>query len=406
MKILWANATFLHPTTKGGQIRTLETLRQLHRSHEIHYLTFADPKEPEGPAKSGEYCTRAHSFPLRAPDKGSLGFLKELAAGFVSSVPVSIRQYYSPEMAAFLQDVLLPGNFDRVVCDFLTPAPHFPDLSRVILFQHNVETILWRRRVEQETDALRRFYLNLQADRMFAYEGRVCRESGLVLAVSEDDARRMREMFGISHVAAVPTGVDVNYFAPSPGPAAPAADLVFVGSMDWAPNVDAMAFFVREILPCIRDRRPDCSLAVVGRSPGPETVRMAQDDQHMKVTGTVPDVRPYLWGSKISIVPLRIGGGTRLKIYEAMAAGVPVVSTRIGAEGLPVRHGEHLLLADSPEEFASACLALLENPARAREMSAAAMRFVRDAFSWEAAAREFEALLESGPQWKMAASAA
>src|SRR6185437_13822916 len=135
---------------------------------------------------------------------------------------------------------------------------------------------------------------------------------------------------------------------------------VFVGSMDWMPNSEGILWFVREVLPVIRRRLPECSLTVVGRKPSEEILQLANDDPHITVTGTVPDVRPYLWQSSVSIVPLRIGGGTRLKIYEAMAARSPVVSTTIGAEGLTVSDGEDIRLADTSESFARICVELLE----------------------------------------------
>lgn len=373
-------------------------LRQLHRRHEIHYVAFEDPEQPEGVARAGEYSTKAYPFRHRAVDKRSPKFALELAAGLFGSLPVSLSRYYSPAMADLLRLNLLRRNFDRVVCDFLSPAPHFPSLRRGVLFQHNVETVIWRRRAEQAS-GVSALYLRLQAERMFAYERKICQEAGFVLAVSEQDARTMQDLFGIKRLATVPTGVDIDYFTPRESPPRQ-TDLVFVGSMDWAPNVDGIQFFVERVLPLIRRRKPGCSLVVAGRSPSNEMLALAREDPRIQMTGTVPDVRPYLWSSAVSIVPLRVGGGTRLKIYEAMAARTPVVSTTVGAEGLPVRHGEHLLLADEPQAFADACLTLLEDEDRRGALTERAWRFVSDSFSWDRVAREFEALLEQAPQWE------
>jgi glycosyltransferase involved in cell wall biosynthesis len=284
-------------------------------------------------------------------------------------------------------------RFDSVVCDFLAVAPNFPDLENCVLFQHNVETAIWRRHAEHAADPLRRAYLRLQEKRMFAYERRVCRSVAGVLAVSEEDAAAMRSMFGIDHVMAIPTGVDIEYFAPAPS-SAPAADLTFIGSMDWLPNIDGMKYFVNEVLPLLRQRRPNCSLAIVGRDPDPEIVALARRDPLVRVTGTVADIRPHLWNAAVSIVPLRIGGGTRLKIYESMAARVPVVSTEVGAEGLQVRHGENIRLAATAEQFASECLDLLDNETERRRQSEAAFRLVDAHFSWDRVVPRFEAALE------------
>src|SRR5580698_4289296 len=181
----------------------------------------------------------------------------------------------------------------------------------------------------------RRWYFGCQARAMFQFERSVCRRARQVIAVSELDAATIREWFGADRVTAVPTGVDLDYFAP-PEKVSSCADLAFIGSMDWMPNIHGIQWFINDVLPLIRARRPGTSLAIIGRTPGAEIQALAQAAGGVLVTGTVPDVRPYLWGTRVSIVPIHIGGGTRLKIYESMAASVPVVSTTIGAEGLEI----------------------------------------------------------------------
>lgn len=227
---------------------------------------------------------------------------------------------------------------------------------------------------------------------MQRYEGEVCRAVKSVIAVSQEDANAMRSEYGARRVTAIPTGVDIDYFAP-PEAAGPAADLVFVGSMDWLPNIYGVQWFVKEILPLIRKVRPACSLVIAGRRPKPEVLRLPEKDPGIRVTGTVEDIRPYLWTSGISVVPLKIGGGTRLKIYEAMAAGIPVVSTTIGAEGLDVRNGEDIHIADSPVDFAARCVELLNDTVAHRRMADTAMEMVRSRYSWEIVSRKFEDLL-------------
>jgi polysaccharide biosynthesis protein PslH len=235
--------------------------------------------------------------------------------------------------------------------------------------------------------------MQLQAQRMFDYERKVCREVGYTVAVSDTDAGLMKQMFGVSNVAPIPTGVDIDYFQPQR--VEPVADLVFIGSMDWRPNEDGVGWFAREILPLIRKQRPDCKVAIVGRNPSPEI--KALSDSKFIVTGTVPDVRPYLWGSKVSIVPLRIGGGTRLKIYESMAAKVATVSTAVGAEGLAYRDGADIRIADTPEAFAGACVNLLNDDSGRAAIAEAAWQMVSSRFSWEQVSREFEDILMRAP---------
>jgi glycosyltransferase involved in cell wall biosynthesis len=395
MKTLWVNSNFMHPTTKGGQIRTLEMLRHLHRRHEIHYVAIEKSTEPEGPARASEYSFRAYPFRHHVRPKSSPLFWGELAKGLLSPVPVAVERFHPPGMREFLEGLIRKEGFDCAVVDHLAPTAYFPDLPHAVFFQHNVETVIWRRHVEHATDPLRRWYLGIQAARMFEYERRVSLEAGHIVAVSKTDADEMRRLFGVTRVTEIPTGVNIEYFQPLvEGPAGVGADLVFVGSMDWLPNVDGVLYFAREVLPLIRRKRPDCSVAIVGRTPPPKINELAVQDKYIQVTGTVPDIRPYLWGSAVSIVPLRIGGGTRLKIYEAMAAKIPVVSTTVGAEGLTVNPPDDIRIGDTPEEFAAQCLDLLADAEARRRVATAAWEMVNANFSWDHVSRCFERVME------------
>jgi glycosyltransferase involved in cell wall biosynthesis len=398
MKTLWVTPHFMHPTTRGVQIRTLEMLRHLHRRHEIHYVAIQNPSRPEGPAGANEYCTRAYPFSYRIPDKSSPAFWGQLAAGLFSRVPVAVGRFNPPGMGAFLERLIRREGFDCAVVDHLAATAYFPDLAHAILFEHNVETLIWRRRVKHAADPLRRSYLRLQAERMFEYERRVSQASGHVVTVSANDADEMRRLFGVTRVSNIPTGVNIEYFRPPDGPLPGGTDLIFLGSMDWFPNVDGVLYFVRTILPLIRRRRPECTMAIVGRAPAPEICKLSTADPRIRVTGTVSDIRPHLWASAVAIVPLRIGGGTRLKIYEAMAARVPVVSTTVGAEGLSVNPPHDIRIADRPEDFAERCLELIGSSAERTRVSGAAWELVSSRFSWEHVSRCFEKIMESRPR--------
>ena len=390
MRILWAKSDFLHPTTRGGQIRTLEIVKRLHTRHEVHYVAY-NPSQPEGLKRAGEYSSFAYPVALDVPPRRSFRFAAQLVSNLTSSMPLSLSRYCSPAMRDQLAKILASAKFDSVVCDFLSPAPNFADMSGVVLFQHNVETMIWRRHLEQVPDPLRKAYFKMQADRMFHWERRLSRAAARVIAVSPQDAKVMRDLFGIEAVS-VATGVDLEYFHRPPN-APRKADLVFVGSMDWLPNSDGVNYFIREILPLIWRRKPECTLAVVGRSPSSAMRGLAQHDNRIQVTGTVPDVRPWLWGAGASIVPLRIGGGTRLKIYESMAAGTATVSTSIGAEGLEVSHPANIRLADTPQAFAEQCVEILHDEKQRESVAVEALQLVTSRFSWDVVAVEFEKLL-------------
>jgi glycosyltransferase involved in cell wall biosynthesis len=253
--------------------------------------------------------------------------------------------------------------------------------------------MIWERHAQTGRTPLHRAYFRLQAQRMFEWEKAACNSASHVIAVSAVDRQIMRERFGVRNISAVGTGVDLDYFA-APASKTLQFDFVFVGSMDWMPNVDGIEWFLSEVFPIVKASKPGARLAVVGRNPPPAILAKA-DQTNVTVTGTVPDVRPFLWQSAISIVPLRVGGGTRLKIFEAMAAGTPVVATAIGAEGLPVQHGSTIQIADSAQDFAAECLRLLANPRQCAQISQAALELVRANFSWGRVTRDFEQILQS-----------
>jgi glycosyltransferase involved in cell wall biosynthesis len=394
MKILWICPFFLHPTDRGAQIRTLGTLKQLHKRHEIHFAALNDPQSLEGPLRSSGYSSRHFAVEHCAPSRKSLAILPQLAGSMFNPVPLAVSRYYSRQLKQEIDALIAVQRYDSIVCDFLAAAPNVPDLTSCVLFQHNVETTIWQRHATQADSLPKKFFFQLQAAKMEAYERKMCRAARHVIAVSAIDASRMRQMFQIDAVSSVPTGVDVEYFAPSAA-AAHGSDILFCGSMDWLPNVDAVVHFVSDILPLIRQKLPAATFTVAGRSPDAKVLKAVQGLSGVSVTGKVDDMRPYLWGSKLSVVPIRIGGGTRLKIYECMAAGIPVISTTVGAEGLSYEDGEDIVLADDPAAFAEACVRLLSDDAARRAVAGNALARVHRELSWEAVSREFEAILEN-----------
>jgi glycosyltransferase involved in cell wall biosynthesis len=210
--------------------------------------------------------------------------------------------------------------------------------------------------------------------------------------VSREDREMMQLQYGVKNVYDVPTGVDTDFFRPSGQRARKPHNLVFTGSMDWLPNEDAIRYFTEQIMPRIKQTVPGVTLTVVGRDPYPALLELSKRDPSVIVTGRVEDVRPYMEEASLYIVPLRIGGGTRLKIYEGMAMEKAIVSTSIGAEGLPVTDGKEIVLADTPEAFAEAVINLLRDENLAREIGQQAAARVRSEFGWESVSDSFAAI--------------
>lgn len=395
MRVLWVKTELLHPMDKGGRIRTYHMLSEISRHHEVTYLTLDDgTAAPDALERAREYAAHIVRIPFSPPAKGSAAFYRALAHNLVTPLPYAISRYRSALMEERI--ALHASNADLVICDFLAPAINLPAAlpCPTILFQHNVEAMIWERHATVARNPITKAYMRQQWRRMERFEQAACRRCDQVIAVSSVDTAAMRSRYGITRVTDVPTGVDVQYFTPSGNVNRLPLNLVFTGSMDWMPNDDAMTWFLTEILPHIHGTRPDVSVTVVGRSPSARLRAIAAADARVEVTGRVDDVRPYLERGSIFIVPMRVGGGTRLKIFEAMAMGLPVVSTEIGAEGLPLQDGLTAVLRNDASGFAASVLALLDDAPTGRRVAAAGESMVRDRFSWAGVAGAFMAICE------------
>jgi sugar transferase (PEP-CTERM/EpsH1 system associated) len=414
MRILWLKSDLLLPLDKGGKLRTWHLMRHLARRHEITYLAFKAPDQPAADVEGmKEVAARVETVTRSEPAKGTLRFYVDAALHLLDPLPYAVGKYRSSEYRRTLASLLAEERFDLIVCDFLFPAVNLPKRlpCPAVMFTHNVESEIWRRHAETKSGLVGRLLYGAQFRRMLRYERRTLARFDGILAVSDAD----RETFACLYPGAiaqpihvVPTGVDTEYFAPSAvshqrsalshqrsalsQPSATShqpSNLIFTGSMDWLPNEDAMVYFCRDVLPAIRAEVPDATLTIVGRMPTPAVKRLAEE-RGVTVTGRVDDVRPYMRDAAVYIVPLRIGGGTRLKIFEAMAMGKAVVSTTIGAEGLPVTDGEHVLLADDPATFARAVVHLICDADDRRRIEQAARALVLARYDWSAVAGELE----------------
>jgi len=245
-----------------------------------------------------------------------------------------------------------------------------------------VEAMIWKRHYEIQTNPVKKVYLYGQWQKMKRFEREMCRRFDSVIAVSADDREQMKREYGAEAVYDVPTGVDTDFYRPTDSAKFSPHNMVFTGSMDWLPNDDAIRYFMREIMPVIKQKVPDATLTVVGRNPTPAVVELGKRDPSLIITGRVDDVRPYIESSAAYVVPLRIGGGTRLKIFEAMAMEKAVISTTVGAEGLPLSDGVELLLADEPAAFADAVVSVLNDRSYASELGQRAASIVRKKYGW------------------------
>jgi sugar transferase (PEP-CTERM/EpsH1 system associated) len=397
MRILWVKVGGLWPLNTGGRHRSFHIVAELARRHRVSVLTTHGPgDDPEGLAAHLPECEEVVSIPFVPAKHASTRFVRMLLASWFSPLPVDLWKCRVPALRDEVARRLRRTAFDLCVADFLAAVPNVPvdGTVPIVLFAHNVEHVIWQRLGQVEPRRLRRTLIAVEWRKMRRYETQACERASLTLTVSDTDREVLAALAPRAPMAAIPTGVDTAYFAPNGSREKPGA-LVFTGSMDWYPNDDAIRYFLTAILPRIRGEIPDVSLTVVGRNPG-SRLRDAATRAGVRVTGTVDDVRPYVADAAVYVVPLRIGGGTRLKIFEALAMGKAVVSTTIGAEGLPLVPGEHFLRTDEPADFASAIVTLIRDPARRRSLGQAGRRLVEERYAWSRVAREFETRCEEG----------
>lgn len=395
MRILWVKIGGLWPATVGGRLRSLHTLKALAQRHRVTVVTtHADDEDPVAQERALDACERVVSIPYRLPKRGSAPWAAALARSWFSRLPLDLWKCRIPalerEVHRLLHDRSQP--FDLCVADFLVATPNIPENSPVpvLHFSHNVEHSLWQRLCETEKRPVHRALLELEWRKMRYCEAQVCAQVNLTVAVSDRDRDVLTKLMPSARIRSISTGVDTDYFRPDWSREKPNT-LVFTGAMDWYPNEDGILDFVATTLPLIQREVPDVSLTVVGRNPS-ERLRAACAKAGVQVTGTVDDVRPYVHDSAVYVVPLRIGGGTRLKIFEALAMGKPVVATTVGAEGLPVVHDQHFVAADSPDATARSVVALLRDRERRRALGAAGRELVEQRHSWQRVALDFEQL--------------
>jgi glycosyltransferase involved in cell wall biosynthesis len=394
LRILWVKAGKLLPLDTGGRLRTYNILRQLAVTQELTYLSYYGGRRDETYERSIlEHLPGTISIATEAPDttgfERRLDYLRRLAC----RAPYAVSKFADPRVQALVAAWLREQRFDIAVCDFLSSALNFPPelATPTVLFQHNVETVLWKRKAHVETKWVDRLVSSIEYAKMLRCEPVHVRRFHHVIAVSEQDRDAMKWMTDPARISVVPTGVDLTRFTydPTVRPAGPL--VVFIGSMDWEPNIDGVEYFCEQIWPQILTSVPDARFQIVGRNPHPRVKRLSSDS--VEVTGSVPSIVEYLRAAAVFVVPLRIGGGTRIKIYEGMATGKATVSTTVGAEGLDVCHGRDIILADDTVGFAASVVTLL-NDERLRRRYEAAAAATAGQHDWSVIAARFVDVLQ------------
>jgi glycosyltransferase involved in cell wall biosynthesis len=418
MKILFLTPQLPNPPHKGTTIRNFNLIKQLSRRHEVHLLSFIRSEDDQPWVDElRKYCRGVET--VIAPEHH---MWRRLLTFFFSPLPDMAVRLPSAEFQARLEAYLERENFDIVQVEGIEMAPYalaikgfglaatfltglglyasgvtFPALARckVVFDDHNAEYVLQQRAFETDRRYpgrwLKAAYSLVQRHKLRRYETTVCHAADHVVAVSETDRVALLRITPGVAVTVVPNGVDSAYFSSLALPESYSipqskirhlASLVFTGTLDFRPNIDAVVWFCEQVLPHIKKEIFHIHLYIVGKSPTRE-VRRLGEDAAVTVTGYVGDVRPYIAQSKIYVVPVRMGSGTKLKVLEAMAMGTPVVSTTLGAEGIAVTAGQDVLIADDPAEFAEQVVALMNDEPLRKSMSARGRALMESRYDWQ-----------------------
>lgn len=402
LRVVMVDEELPYPPTSGKRIRTLNLTLRLARRHRLTYLCHRNADADEARQAADFFAEQGIETLVvsrTVPTKSGPRFYLNLAANLLSPLPYSVATHKSRALRQALAEVARMQRVDVWHCEWTPYAEMLRGIAteRRVVMAHNVESIIWQRYHETESNPLRRWYIGRQWRKFQRFERRVLGAAERTIAVSDTDAQRFRTDFGVSRVDVVENGVDTEYFQPQARRREPGR-LLFLGSLDWRPNLDGVNLLLERVFPAVRAAEPSASLCLVGRNP-PEALRQqAARIPGVELHGSVPDVRPYLADCGLLVVPLRIGGGSRLKILEALASGTPVVSTRVGAEGLCLRAGQDLTVVEDIDDLAGALVQAIRHPEAIQAEAERGREKVLEHYDWDRLAERLEQV------WRQCAS--
>jgi glycosyltransferase involved in cell wall biosynthesis len=397
MRVLLLTQILPYPPDSGPKVKTFHLLQHLARRHEVTLVSLvrSDAEAARAEALRG-LCAAVHTVRLRRSRARDAG---HLIRSLLASDSFIMRRDDSPELRALLAELTSRERFDIVHADQLNMAQFAMDLpcGARVLDEHNaVWTIV--QRMAGHSGYGKRLFLELEARRLRRYEAAICARFDALMVVSEPDHAFLQLAAADAGVtlppaAIIPIAVDAQSAPPVARAAAPLT-ILSMATMFWPPNVDGVLWFAREVYPLVRRAAPTARFVVMGARPPASVRRLADEDASITVTGYVEDPAPYLEQTAALIVPVRAGGGMRVKILEALARGLPIVSTTIGYEGIALTPGEQLLVGDTPESFAAALVQLLQEPALGRRLAAAGRRVAEERYDWRVVNPAVDALYE------------
>lgn len=396
MHVVVVDGDISYPADSGKRLRTLNLMLRLAQRHRLTYI--ARSHDASSAIRDAETFLADRGIePILVDDplpaKRGLGFYTRLVGNLLSPLPYSVATHRSRRMTEAIRAYAATHSVDLWQVEWTAYVAMLPPDSTVrkLLIAPNVDSLIWQRYYENESQPLKRFYIRQQWHKFERFERRVFGEVDRVVAVTPQDAALMRRRYGVVNIEVVDNGVDVRYFEQVNGGGKPHV-ILFLGSLDWRPNLDAVRLLLDDVFPAVRLVEPSARLCIVGRNAPEWLVQRVAQNPHVELHADVADVRPYFAASGVLAVPLRIGGGSRLKILEALACGLPVVSTHTGAEGLELRSDEDLVVVERVEDMAAALVECIRHPEHIRALAQHGREVVRARYDWDRLADKLESV--------------
>ncbi|VAW92737.1 FIG137776: Glycosyltransferase [hydrothermal vent metagenome] len=405
MKILWLSHLIPYPPKGGVLQRSYNLIKELSKDNEVDLVAFNQvnllkhiyPSMSEAikdaTQELSKYCKAIHFFDIPC-DTTSYG--KKLLAfkSIFTFDPYTVNWLKSKEMEQFIQKLSLSHKYDLIHFDTLSLIPYKKYFSSdvCILDHHNIESHMMFRRASTETHFLKKIYFHQEALKLQRYEKKYCPKFNLHITCSHLDSKRLQEIISEKNVVDIPNGVDVDYFKPDPTVTKTPCSLIFTGGLDWYPNKKAILFFIREVWPTLRKKVTNITVNIIGKNPPEELINLSKNDTRIQLHGFVNDIRDYMNTAQVYVCPIDDGGGTKLKILDALAMSKSIVSNPIACEGIDVTNSKDVLFAEMPDEYVDKIMYLFSNPSESERIGQNSRKLIESKYSYDIIGGDFRKL--------------
>lgn len=399
--VLWLSHLLPYPPKGGVLQRSYNLIKEASKKHKITLLAFnqknlcsSEEALREGIEHLSQFCEVVDVIPIDA-EASTLSKLLLLARGLIPGKTYTVSWLESQTYHRRLHALLKERHFDVIHVDTISLAPYTYDLHgyKKILNHHNVESLMMLRRAENEENLLKKIYFFQEGKKLMKYEREVCEKFDVNVTCSDLDAERLNQIAPGIQSFGIPNGVDLNYFSPISSPIKKNS-IVFAGGLSWYPNLDAMKFFLTKVWPRLVQEIPDVSMTIIGRSPPQWMLQMQEKFENLTITGFVEDVRPYIASAYLYVCPIRDGGGTKLKVLDALAMGKLLIANPIACEGISVEHGKNVIFAATVEEYIEAIKEAFANPELTRFIGDNAYELIKTKYSFQQIGKDLSAIYE------------